>query len=76
MGARVGLSADKYGKLMDGTRLLGADENRKRFHKSEGFDSVQGSSEIVDRFNVANHVYKESLAVDPYFDGTLVDAAK
>jgi NitT/TauT family transport system substrate-binding protein len=75
MGARVGLSADKYGKLMDGTRLLGADENRKRYHKSSDFNSVQGSSEIVDRFNVANHVYKESLAVDPYFDSSLVEEA-
>ncbi|HWZ88382.1 MAG TPA: ABC transporter substrate-binding protein [Polyangiaceae bacterium] len=75
MGARVGLSADKYGKLMSGTRLLGADENQKRYHRSSDLSSVQGSSEIVDRFNVANHVYKESLSVDAYFDGTLVDAA-
>jgi NitT/TauT family transport system substrate-binding protein len=73
MGARVGLSAEKYGKLMDGTRLLGADENQKRYHKGSDLSSVQGSSEIVDRFNVANHVYKESVAVDPYFDATLVE---
>jgi len=75
MGARVGLSADKYGKLMSGTRLLGAEENRKRYRSSGDLGSVQGSSEIVDRFNVANHVYKESLNVDPYFDGSLVDGA-
>lgn len=75
MGARVGLSADKYGKLMDGTRLLGREENKRRYHKTADLSSVQGSSEIVDRFNVGNHVYKESLAVDPYFDGTLVDDA-
>ena len=73
MGARVNLTADKYSKLMDGTRLLGAAENQKRYHKSADFGSVQGSSEIVDRFNVANHVYKEQVAVDPYFDGTLVE---
>jgi NitT/TauT family transport system substrate-binding protein len=73
MGARVNLTADKYSKLMDGTRLLGASENQKRYHKSADFASVQGSSEIVDRFNVANHVYKESVAVDPYFDGSLVE---
>jgi NitT/TauT family transport system substrate-binding protein len=75
MGARVNLTADKYSKLMDGTRLLGASENQKRYHKSADFASVQGSSEIVDRFNVANHVYKEPVAVDPYFDGTLVEEA-
>jgi NitT/TauT family transport system substrate-binding protein len=75
MGARVGLSADKYSRLMDGTRLLGSAENRKRFRKSADLSSVQGSSEIVDKFNVANHVYKESVAVDPYFDSSLVEAA-
>lgn len=75
MGARVGLSADKYGKLMSGTRLLGAEENKKRYRRSGDLGSVQGSSEIVDRFNVANHVYKESVSVDPYFDGSLVDDA-
>ncbi|HEX3854615.1 MAG TPA: hypothetical protein VHW01_26810 [Polyangiaceae bacterium] len=55
--------------------MLGASENQKRCHKSADFGSVQGSSEIVDRFNVANHVYKESVAVDPYFDGSLVEDA-
>jgi len=34
---------------------------------------VHGSSEIVDRFNVANRVYKTSVAVTPYFDASLVD---
>ncbi len=75
MGARVGLAPEKYAKLMAGTRLLGADENRKRYQKTADFGSVQGSSEIVDRFNVGNHVYKESLPVDPYFDGSLVEQA-
>ncbi len=71
MSVRSKLSPEKYAKLMDGTRFLDKAENQKRFRKTAGFDSVQGSSAIVDKFNVANHVYKESTAVDPYFDASL-----
>jgi NitT/TauT family transport system substrate-binding protein len=73
MGATTKMSADKYEKLMDGTRFLGATENKRRLSPTPGLDSVQGSSHIVDQFNVANHVYKDSIAVEPFFDPTLVD---
>ncbi len=72
MSARTKLSAEKYAKLMDGTRFLDKAENQKRFRKAPGFESVQGSSEIVDKFNVANKVYKEPTAIDQYFDASLV----
>jgi NitT/TauT family transport system substrate-binding protein len=75
MANRVGLSPEKYEKLMGGTRLMGASDNQRRFRRVVGLESVEGSSEIVDRFNVANRVYKTSVAVAPYFDGSLVDAA-
>jgi len=73
MAKRVALTPDKYEKLMGGTRLMAAAENQRRFRAVQGFESVQGSSEIVDRFNVGNHVYKTSVAVESYFDGSLVD---
>jgi NitT/TauT family transport system substrate-binding protein len=73
MAGRVGLAPEKYSKLMAGTRLLGREENRRRFRNSPGFDSVAGSSRAVDRFNVANHVYKDSVDVAPYFDDSLVN---
>ena len=57
---------------MSGTRLLGREENTKRFRRAPGLESVAGSSEIVDRFNVRNHVYKDAVEVGPYFDGSLV----
>ena len=72
MGSTTKLTAEKYEKLMDGTRFLDENENRRRLSPTAGFDSVQGSTRIVDQFNVANHVYKDSIAVDPFFDTTLV----
>jgi NitT/TauT family transport system substrate-binding protein len=74
MARRVGLPADKYAKLMQGTRLLDELENQRRFRLRTGFESVLGSSEIVDRFNVTNRVYKDSVVASPYFDGSLVDS--
>jgi NitT/TauT family transport system substrate-binding protein len=77
MARRVGVSAERYAKLMSGTRLLGRAENQRRFQVAPGFDSVIGSSEIVDRFNVRNHVYKDAVSVAPYFDGSLLaDASR
>jgi len=72
MARRVNLPLDRYAKLMEGTRLLGREENQRRFLSVPGLGSVQGSSEIVDRFNVANRVYKDPVQVAPYFDSSLV----
>jgi NitT/TauT family transport system substrate-binding protein len=73
MASRVGLSPDKYERLMHGTRLLDGEENRRRFVGTKGLDSVQGSSEVVDQFNVKNRVYKDSMPVQSYFDPALVE---
>jgi len=75
MARRMGLPEERYAKLMAGTHLLGREENQRRFRPAPGLESVQGSSEIVDRFNVDNRVYKDPLVVAPYFDGSLVDEA-
>jgi len=75
MARRVRLPAPSYAKLMSGTRLLGGEENRRRFHATAGLDSVAGSSETVDRFNLRNHVYRDTVAVGPYFDSSLVEEA-
>jgi NitT/TauT family transport system substrate-binding protein len=75
MSRRVDLPIQRYTKLMSGTRLLGREENQRRYRPSVGFESVTGSSTIVDRFNLRNHVYKDAVAVAPYFDSSLVDDA-
>jgi NitT/TauT family transport system substrate-binding protein len=73
MSARVGLTPDVYKGLMKGTHLLNMAENIKHYAKGEGFDSIYGSSKIVDQFNVKNGVYKTPMKVDDYFDSTLVE---
>jgi len=75
MSARVGLTPDVYKGLMKGTHLLNAAENLKHYAKGEGFESIYGSSKIVDDFNVKNGVYKTPLKVEEYFDGSLVEEA-
>ena len=73
MSARVGLTPDVYKGLMKGTHLLNMAENLKHFEKGETFDSIFGSSKIVDVFNVKNGVYKTPMKVDEYFDPSLVE---
>jgi NitT/TauT family transport system substrate-binding protein len=73
MSARVGLTPDVYKGLMKGTHLLNLAENQKHYAKADGFDSIYGSSKIVDEFNVKNGVYKTPMKIDDYFDSTLVD---
>jgi len=75
MSARVGLTPDVYKGLMKGTHLLNAAENLKHYAKGEGFESIYGSSKIVDDFNVKNAVYKAPLKVEEYFDASLVEEA-
>ena len=75
MSARVGLTPDVYKGLMKGTHLLNAAENIKHYAKGEGFESIYGSSKIVDDFNVKNGVYKTPLKVEEYFDPSLVEEA-
>jgi len=75
MSARVGLTPDAYKGLMKGTHLLNAAENLKRYAKGDGFDSIYGSSKIVDEFNVKNGVYKTPLKVEEYFDSSLLEEA-
>ncbi len=73
MSARVGLTPDVYKGLMKGTHLLNLAENLKHFEKGETFDSIFGSSKIVDTFNVKNGVYKTPMKVEDYFDPSLVE---
>jgi NitT/TauT family transport system substrate-binding protein len=75
MSARVGLTPDVYKSLMKGTHLLNAAENIKHYAKGDGFESIYGSSKIVDDFNVKNGVYKAPLKVEEYFDASLVEEA-
>jgi NitT/TauT family transport system substrate-binding protein len=73
MSARVGLTPEEYAPLLKGTYLLLPEEAKPRQKKGEGFDSVYGSSVVVDKFNVNNKVYDEAQKIDNYLDFSLTE---
>jgi NitT/TauT family transport system substrate-binding protein len=74
MAAKVGVKPEEYAAAMPGTYFLSLDEAKKRFVKGPGLDSLYGSSQIADQFNVANKVYTQPQAVDEYIDAELVNS--
>jgi len=71
MAARVGLAAEQYRPILDGTKILSLAEAQAALKKGDGFNSLYGSSQIADDFNVKNEVYKERQAVDSYIDPSI-----
>jgi HAMP domain-containing protein len=70
------LTPEKYARLIDGTFFLDRAGNQTRFAKAQGFGSVFGSSEAVDKFNIDNHIYKDSASIDALLDANLVRESK
>lgn len=73
MGARVGMDGDKYKALMKGTFFLDLKGNKAHLAKGDTLDSVYHSNKIVDEFQVANDVYKKSVAYEQYIDPSIVE---
>jgi len=72
IAARAGVDPKEYAVFMPGTQLLTLAEGGKVLSaKSEGFDSLVGSSKIANEFNVTNAVYKDSQDVTTYIDASL-----
>jgi NitT/TauT family transport system substrate-binding protein len=72
LAARVGLTADEYKPLLDGTKILTLEEAQAAMKKGEGMDSLYGSTKIADDFNVKYEVYAEPQAVDSYIDPSII----
>jgi NitT/TauT family transport system substrate-binding protein len=72
MAAKVGVKPEEYAAAMPGTYFLTVAEAKKAYAKGPGLDSVYGSSQVADQFNVANKVYKEAQNVDDYIDPSIV----
>lgn len=70
MASRVGISPEEYEGFIKGTKILTKAEAKKFYVKGDGFDSLYGSSKIVDDFNLANDVYKEAQDISSYIDGS------
>lgn len=78
MAARAGVDPKEYVYFLSGTKFLSLAESYKHFSaKTNGFDSLVGSSKIADDFNVKNEVYTEAQPVGLYLDASLTaDALK
>jgi NitT/TauT family transport system substrate-binding protein len=74
MSARVGTTPESYRRFLDGTYLLDLGGNLRAYEPGDGLDSIHGSSQVVNLFNVAKRVYEEPQDVGSYFDGSLVAA--
>jgi NitT/TauT family transport system substrate-binding protein len=71
MSARVGLTAEQYKPLLDGTKLLSLEEAKAVLKKGDGKDSLYGSTKIADDFNVKYEVYEKPQSVDTYIDPSI-----
>ncbi|MGN0936779.1 ABC transporter substrate-binding protein [Acinetobacter amyesii] len=76
MSTRVGVDPAQYEQFIGGTHLLDLAANKQVFKKGTGFDSIYGSSYHVNKFNVANGIYKTEMDVDGSIYPTLVEELK
>jgi NitT/TauT family transport system substrate-binding protein len=71
MAARVGVPADQYKAILDGTKILSLEEAQAAMAKGDGMDSLYGSSKISDDFNVKYEVYAEPQDIGSYIDPSI-----
>jgi NitT/TauT family transport system substrate-binding protein len=76
LSARVGLTAEEYAPLLDGTYILSLDEaiGVMTGGAEAGLGSLSGSTAAVDDFNVGYEVYGAPEAGPEYLDATLASA--
>ena len=74
LSARVSLKPEEYEPFFQGTKILSLDEALGFWAKGDGLDSVYGSTDIVDDFNVKFEVYEEPLDTEKYLDPSLTEA--
>ncbi|NHN87425.1 ABC transporter substrate-binding protein [Acetobacter conturbans] len=68
MAHRVGISSVTYKHFLEGTHLLNLADNNKIFEKKSGLDSLYGSTENADNFNVRYNAYKNHQNIDAYIN--------
>ena len=71
MASRVGLAPAEYEAFIAGTKILSLEEAQGFFDKTDGFDSLYGSSKLSDDFNVANEVYADPQPIEDYIDASI-----
>jgi NitT/TauT family transport system substrate-binding protein len=76
MSAKVGADAADYAKNIPGTHFLTLAEAKTAFVKGDGMDSIFGSMEVGNKFNLDNKVYKISQKPAKYLVPEVVTALK
>lgn len=76
MAAKVGADAAEYAKNIPGTHFLTLSEAKAALKKGKGLDSIYGSMEIGNQFNLDNKVYKDSQKPDSYLVPSVVNGLK
>jgi NitT/TauT family transport system substrate-binding protein len=66
MSAKVGADPAEYAKNVPGTHFFTLAEAKAAFAKGPGLDSIYGSMEIGNTFNLVNKVYKISQKPENY----------
>ena len=71
MASRVGLKPEVYKTFVKGTKILTLKEAKGFFKQGKGFNSLYGSTQIADDFNIANKVYTKPQDIKSYIDPSL-----
>jgi NitT/TauT family transport system substrate-binding protein len=66
MAARVNLPPEEYTAFVEGTKILTLEEAKAAFKKGPGLDSIYGSGDVVEKFNIDNKVYEKPQTVADY----------
>jgi NitT/TauT family transport system substrate-binding protein len=72
MAAKVGADPVEYAKNIPGTHFLTLAEAKAAFNKGPGLDSIYGSMEAGNKFNLENKVYKISQKPANYLVPSIV----
>ena len=76
MAAKVGADPVEYAKNIPGTHFLTLAEAKQAVKKGSGLDSIYGSLEQGNKFNLDNGVYKDSQKVDGYVVPSIINSLK
>jgi len=75
MSGRDGLTPAAYKAFLAGTHLLDLADGKKAYAKGKGLDSIYGSTQNANAFNMKYGVYKTAQPVDAYIDSSVTKAA-
>lgn len=70
LSARVALTPEEYEPFLEGTQILSLPESLEVLKPADGFNSLYGSSEVVNTFFVDNKVYDEPVNIKKSIDAS------